>query len=91
MLLFPLTWLLAAGLAAKLAGWPAAVIAVIIVPACGYVAVRFFEEIDQFSGSLAALSMFLMRRRFFVKLLAERAAIRREILALGEDARESIS
>jgi hypothetical protein len=28
-----------------------------------------------------------MRRRFFVKLLAQRAAIRREILALGEDAR----
>jgi len=28
-----------------------------------------------------------MRRRFFVRLLAERAAIRREILALGEDAR----
>ena len=91
MLLFPLTWIVAAGLAAKLAGWVAAVIALVIVPACGYVAVRLFEEIDQFSGSLAALSMFLMRRRFFVKLLAERAAIRREILALGEDARESIS
>ncbi|RDJ94345.1 hypothetical protein B4Q13_15050 [Lacticaseibacillus rhamnosus] len=50
-------------------------------------ACRSSEEIGRFWGSLAAVSMFVMRRRFFVRLLAERAAIRREILALGEDAR----
>jgi len=87
MLLFPLTWIAVALMAAILNGWLAALVFLVLVPLCGYIAVRFFEEIDQFLGSLAALSMFMMRRRFFVRLLAQRAAIRREILALGEDAR----
>jgi len=60
--------------------------AVIAVALCGYGAVRFFEEIDRFYGSFAALALFVLKRRFFVRLLAERAAIRQEIIALGEDA-----
>jgi len=92
MLLFPLTWMSVALIAEALTGWVVAFVFLVLVPLCGYVAIRFFEEIDQFLGSLAALSMFMMRRRFFVRLLAERAAIRREILALGEDAQhESFS
>ncbi|HKP38878.1 MAG TPA: lysophospholipid acyltransferase family protein [Pyrinomonadaceae bacterium] len=87
MLLFPLTWLAAGLIAASLTNWIVGLICVVVIPLCGYVAVRFFEEIDQFVGSLAALLMFLMRRRFYMRLLAQRAAIRREILALGEDAR----
>ena len=90
MLLFPLTWIAVALIAETLSGWVAALVFLVLVPLCGYVAIRFFEEIDQFLGSLAALSMFMMRRRFFVRLLAERAAIRREILALGEDARREL-
>ena len=89
MLLFPLTWIAAALLAWAFAGWIAALVVLLVVPACGYLAVRFFEEIDQFFGSLLALRLFVMRRRFFVRLLAERAAIRREILELGEEVRSS--
>jgi hypothetical protein len=70
-----------------LRGRVSALIVLLALPACGYLAVRFFEEIDRFFGSLLALGMFMMRRRFFVRLMAERAAIRREILELGEDAR----
>ena len=47
---------------------------------------RFFEEIDRFFGSFVALALFVTRRRSFVRLLAERAAIRREILELGDEA-----
>jgi hypothetical protein len=36
-------------------------------------------------GGLRALVFFMMRRRFFVRLLAERKAIRNEILALGKE------
>jgi hypothetical protein len=36
-------------------------------------------------GGLRALAFFLVRRRFFVRLLAERKAIRSEILALGRE------
>jgi hypothetical protein len=56
----------------------------LLAPALGYLAIIFFEEIDKFLGGLRALSFFLMKRRFYVGLLAERKAIRNEILALGD-------
>jgi glycerol-3-phosphate O-acyltransferase/dihydroxyacetone phosphate acyltransferase len=86
MLLFPLTWIVIAAVSWRLGGWLAGVAAMLVTPFCGYVAVRFFEEIDRFFGSFVALALFVKRRRAFVRLLAERAAIRREILALGEEA-----
>jgi 1-acyl-sn-glycerol-3-phosphate acyltransferase len=85
MLLFPLTWLVAVALAYKLQGWELSLAAGIVLPLVGYLAIRFFEGFDSFLGGLRALVFFLMRRRFFVRLLAERKAIRNEILALGEE------
>jgi len=85
MLLFPLTWLVVAGAGYKLEGWTLAMVAVVLVPAAGYLAIRFFEGFDEFMGGLRALTFFLVRRRFFVRLLAERKAIRSEILLLGEE------
>jgi hypothetical protein len=86
MLLFPLTWIIVAVISWRLAGWMSGVALIILTPLCGYVAVRFFEEIDRFFGSFVALALFVTRRRSFVRLLAERAAIHREILALGSEA-----
>ena len=85
MLLFPLTWLLAATAGYKLEGWPLALAALTLIPAAGYLAILFFEGLDRFMGGLRALAFFLVRRRFFVRLLAERKAIRSEILALGRE------
>jgi glycerol-3-phosphate O-acyltransferase/dihydroxyacetone phosphate acyltransferase len=85
MLLFPLTWLLAAAVGYKLEGWTLALTALALVPLAGYLAIRFFEGFDEFMGGLRALAFFLVRRRFFVRLLAERKAIRSEILALGKE------
>jgi hypothetical protein len=86
MLLFPLTWLTVALFAWMFNGWLAVAISLLALPLCGYAAVRFFEEIDRFYGSFAALALFVLRRRRFVRLLAERAAIKREIVALGKRA-----
>ncbi len=86
MLFFPLTWILIAAVSWRVAGWMAGVAAMIVTPVCGYIAVRFFEEIDRFFGSFVALALFVTRRRSFVRLLAERAAIHRDILALGDEA-----
>jgi hypothetical protein len=86
MLFFPLTWIVIAAVSWRLAGWPAGVAAMIVTPLSGYIAVRFFEEIDRFFGSFVALALFVTRRRSFVRLLAERAAIHRDILALGDEA-----
>jgi 4-amino-4-deoxy-L-arabinose transferase-like glycosyltransferase len=86
MLLFPLTWIAATWVWWNFFGWAAGVAALLMIPLCGYVAIRFFEELDSFVGSFLALALFVTRRRSFVRLLAERAAIRREILALGDEA-----
>ncbi len=85
MLLMPLTWLIAAAAAFQLRGWQLALTLLIGLPLTGYLAIRFFEELDKFLGGLRALAFFIMRRRFFVRMLAERKAIRNEILALGEE------
>lgn len=84
MLLFPFTWIVAAAVGYEFGGWVLAIAALMVLPAAGYVAIRYFEGLDNFLGGLRALTFFLVRRRFFVRLLAERKAIRSEILALGE-------
>ena len=91
MLFFPLTWIVVALVLWKFGGWLAGVVAMITIPLCGYVAVKFFEEIDRFIGSFLALALFITRRRSFVRLLAERSAIRREILSLGDEAAPQIT
>lgn len=85
MLLFPLTWLILAVVGYLLLGWWAAVAALLIVPVCGYVAIIFFEELDKSIAGLRVLMFFLVRRRFFIRLLAERKAIRNEIVSLGKE------
>jgi hypothetical protein len=86
MLLFPLTWLIVGLVTYRFLGWITVLVALLLVPACGYAAIRFSEELDRFFGGLRALAFFLRKRRFFVRLIAERNAIRNEILALGDEA-----
>jgi glycerol-3-phosphate O-acyltransferase / dihydroxyacetone phosphate acyltransferase len=86
MLLFPLTWLIVGFVTYNFIGWMAFLLAILLLPATGYAAIRFSEELDRFFGGLRALAFFLRRRRFFVRLIAERKAIRNEILALGGQA-----
>jgi 1-acyl-sn-glycerol-3-phosphate acyltransferase len=85
MLLFPLTWLITAVVLYLVSGWIAASLSLLIIPLSGYFAILFFEELDRSLGGLRALTFFLVRRRFFIRLLAERKAIRNEILSLGQD------
>jgi len=85
MLLFPLTWLVLAVLGYSLVGWWAAVLVLLVIPVCGYIAIMFFEELDKSVAGIRVLTFFLVRRRFFVRLLAERKAIRNEIVSLGKE------
>ena len=85
MLLFPVTWLVLTVLAYVFSGWLPAVLVLVVVPFCGYLAIVFFEELDKSIAGLRVLRFFLVRRRFFVRLLAERNAIRNEIIALGKE------
>src|SRR5215216_34360 len=85
MLLFPLTWIVLTVVAYVFSGWLLAVLVLVVVPFCGYIAIVFFEELDKSIAGLRVLTFFLVRRRFFVRLLAERNAIRNEIIALGKE------
>ncbi len=80
-----MTWIVAAWISYGWWGEGIALVVFVLLPLAGYLAIRFFEGIDSFMGASRALVFFLMRRRFFVRLLAERNAIRNEILALGEE------
>ena len=91
LLFFPLTWLVLAGLSGYFAGWQAALAALAVTPFLGWAAVRFFEKLDQFFGSCRAIIYFITRRWYFTRLLAERQAIREEILALGDEAAQAES
>lgn len=85
MLLFPLTWLIAAVTAYFSLGWLAALLTLVVIPVCGYAAIVFFEKLDRSIAGMRVLTFFLVRRRFFVRLLAERRAIRNEIISLGKE------
>lgn len=86
MLLFPLTWLVVAVVVYLSFGWVAALAALVVIPLCGYAAVAFFEQLDRSIAGLRVLLYFLVKRRFFVRLLAERRAIKNEIISLGKEA-----
>jgi 1-acyl-sn-glycerol-3-phosphate acyltransferase len=86
MLLFPLTWAGIAFVCYALAGWKTALAALVLAPLAGYAAIIFSEELDRFTGGVKSLTFFVRRRWFFLQLLAERRAIRDEILALGDEA-----
>jgi glycerol-3-phosphate O-acyltransferase / dihydroxyacetone phosphate acyltransferase len=83
---FPLTWGVVALLLLWLTSWPWALLALVVAPVSGFVAIRFFEELDRFVGGARALLFFIMRRRFFQRLLVERRNLRAEMIALGEEA-----
>jgi 1-acyl-sn-glycerol-3-phosphate acyltransferase len=85
MLLFPLTWIVLTVLAYVFSGWLLAMLVLVVVPFCGYLAIVFFEELDKSIAGLRVLMFFLVRRKFFVRLLAERNAIKDEIIALGKE------
>jgi hypothetical protein len=85
MLLFPLTWIVLTVLGYVFFGWLVALLALAVIPFCGYIAILFFEELDKSMAGLRVLTFFLVERRFFVRLLAERNAIRDEIIALGKE------
>jgi hypothetical protein len=80
-----LTWLALAIFSGWLLGWVGVALALIIIPACGWLAVRFAEELDGFIGGARALRFYFTRRWFFKELLAERRRLREEIASLGAE------
>ncbi len=92
MLLFPITWaVLALAAWARLGVWGAALVTPCL-PVTGYAALVFFERLDGIEGRARAFGLFALRRWAFLRLQAERRAIRDAILELGREVdRESLA
>src|ERR1051325_166076 len=79
-----LTWIAVAALAWWRFGPRWAIAAMVIVPFLGWVALRFFEQLDDVVGRTRALTWRIARRRAYERLRNEQRAIRAEIEALAE-------
>jgi glycerol-3-phosphate O-acyltransferase/dihydroxyacetone phosphate acyltransferase len=90
IVLFPLTWLLEAGLAAWLAAPPAAAavaaaLAILVAaPATGWVALRFDDRRERLWREARAYLLLRTRRAIVGELRSRREAAAREILSLAE-------
>jgi hypothetical protein len=85
LLLLPLTWLLVGiGLGAWL-GWPIGVLATVLAPVTGWVALRTSERLDRVVGATRALALWLGGRERFLRLLVERRRLREEVVTLARD------
>jgi len=85
MLLFPATWAVCAAAAGLIAGRRAALLAVILVPLSGYVALRARESLDLLIGRARALLSALSGAYAARRLIAERRAIRDQIIAIATE------
>ncbi len=83
-LFYLLTWTACAALAWWGLGARWAIAAIVVVPFLGWIALRFFERLDDVIGRTRALTWRLARRRAYERLRNEQRAIREEIAAVDK-------
>lgn len=84
-LLFPLAWILVALAVGFSFGALAGVGALVLAPISGYVALLVFERLDELRAGARALAVSRFQRWGYLRLVAERTAIRQEIMQLAAD------
>jgi 1-acyl-sn-glycerol-3-phosphate acyltransferase len=84
-LVFPLIWIIVTVVVGFYFGALAGFTALILAPISGYVALRFFERLDDIRAGLRAVAASRFRSWGYMRLVAERAAIREEIMTLAAD------
>jgi hypothetical protein len=72
LILMPLTWIILAVVLEIYFGWKIALFSVPLTFLCGYISLRAFEEVEELSGWLRAISIFFLKREKFLRLFAER-------------------
>jgi glycerol-3-phosphate O-acyltransferase / dihydroxyacetone phosphate acyltransferase len=85
MLFFPATWLGTAALAWKAWGPGPGLAALLLAPICGWAALATAERLDEIAGRAQALIHVFFSRYGMKRLIAERGAIREEILHIREE------
>lgn len=84
-LLFPLTWIVIAIVVGLKFSVPAGFAALILAPLTGYLALHFFERLDELVAAARAFALSRFERWGYLRLVAERGAIREEIMRLGAE------
>ncbi|MGA8806373.1 MAG: lysophospholipid acyltransferase family protein [Thermoanaerobaculia bacterium] len=83
--LYPLTYIIYGALVAWRFGILYGVVTALALPFPGYIAMRFFEQLDDVIGRTRALTWRIARRSAFERLMRTRGALRDEIVALAEE------
>ena len=84
-LVFPLIWIIVAVLVGLNFGTLAGLAALVLAPVSGYIALLFFERLDDLRAGLKAVAASRFQRWGYLRLVAERTAIREEIMGLAAD------
>lgn len=84
-LLFPIAWILVALAVGFSFGALAGVGALLLAPISGYVALLVFERLDELRAGARAVAASRFQRWGYLRLAAERTAIREEIVQLAAD------
>jgi glycerol-3-phosphate O-acyltransferase/dihydroxyacetone phosphate acyltransferase len=84
-LVFPLIWIIVALVVGYNFGALAGLGALVLAPISGYVALLFFERLDHLRVAVRAAAVSRFQRWGYLRLVAERNAIREEIVQLAAD------
>lgn len=84
MVLYPLSYLAWGALVGWRFGCGLGIVTALVLPLLGYVALRFFEQLDDVIGHTRALTWRIARQSAFERLLRTRRALLDEIMALAE-------
>ena len=83
--LYPLTYIACGVVVGVRWRWEYGLVTALLLPLLGYIALRFFEQLDDVIGRTRALTWRIARRSAFERLMRTRAALRDEIVALAEE------
>ncbi|MGE0552408.1 MAG: 1-acyl-sn-glycerol-3-phosphate acyltransferase [Gemmatimonadales bacterium] len=82
--LYPLTWMAVAIAAGRLGGWVWGVAALLLTPLAGFAALRVGERLEGFRSASRALAIYGFEPWRFRRLLEDREALRRDLLAMAD-------
>jgi 1-acyl-sn-glycerol-3-phosphate acyltransferase len=83
--LYPLSYLLVAIVAGIRWGWIVGIMTGLVLPVVAYLALVVFEDIDDIIGDVRAIAYRLFRRFGYERLVAQRKAIRDEIITVARE------
>jgi len=83
--LYPLTYIACGIVVGWRWRWEYGLVTALVLPLLGYVALKFFEQLDDVIGRTRALTWRIARRSAFERLMRTRGELRDEIVALAEE------